>query len=197
MNRITRTGAIAALAAALTAFGGPALAETTTVMTNSTSVLPEGTGHVGQQCPSTQPYPVTIRVSSSTKDSYDSQYLNYKDLIVNGREVKVTFTNSQSKTDPHSHAIPVRIEILCSNVPHEPPTGLELQQRADIAPGFDAAVTVSCPPTYPHVTRYEERHSTGVDVVDVQQNGPTYFVDYQNTDFLHTASATLYITCSA
>ncbi|OPG10906.1 hypothetical protein [Microbispora sp. GKU 823] len=197
MHRIMRLGAIAAVAAALTAFGGPALAETTTVMTNSTSVLPESQGYVKVQCPSTIPYPVTIRASSSVKDSYNSQYLNYKEIAVAGREVKVNFTNSQSKRDAHSVNIPVKVEVLCSDVPHEPPTGLELMQRADIAPGVDAAVTVSCPPAYPHVTRYEERHSTGVDVVDVQQNGPTYFVGYQNTDFLHTASATLYVTCSA
>ncbi|MEV4296253.1 hypothetical protein [Microbispora rosea] len=197
MRRIMRTGVIAAVAAALMGFGGPALAEATTVMTNSTSVLPESTGHVGQQCPSTMPYPVTIRVSSSAKDSYDSQFLIYKQFTVNGREVQVTFTNSQSKYDSHSFNIPVSIEILCSNVPHEPPTGLELMQRADIAPGFDALVTVGCPSAYSHVTRREERHSAGVEVLDVQQDGPSYSVWYQNTDFLHTAVATLYITCSA
>ncbi|WP_182898519.1 hypothetical protein [Microbispora sp. H10830] len=197
MRRITRTGAIAAVAATLMGLGGPALAETTTVMTNATSILPEGKGYVKVQCPSTQPYPVTIRASSATKDSYDSQYLNYEDVAIAGREVKVTFTNSQSKKDPHSYAIPVRIEVLCSNEPHELPTGLELEQRAIMAPGHDALVTVSCPPAYPRVTRHEERHPTGVDVVDVQVNGPTYSVWYQNTDFLAPAWATLYITCSA
>ncbi len=196
MRRITRTGAIAAVAATLVGLGGPALAETTTVMTNSTSVLPEGTGHVGQICPSTQPYPVTIRVSSGTQDSYDSQYLHYKDLTVNGREVTVTFTNSQKKGS-NTFPIQVRIEFLCSNVPHERPTGLELEQRAVMAPAHDALVTVSCPSTHPHVTRHEERHPTGVDVLDVQQDGPSYSVWYQNTDFLSTAWATLYITCSA
>ncbi|MGI5161202.1 hypothetical protein [Microbispora sp. CA-102843] len=197
MRRITRTGAIAAVAATLVGFGGPALAETTTVVTNATSVIPEGTARLAVQCPSTQPYPVMLRVSSSTKDSYDSQNLNYKDIVVNGREVKVTFTNSQSKKDPHSYAIPVRIEVLCSNEPHVAPTGLELEQRAVMAPGQDGLVTVSCPPSHPHVTRQEERHPAGVDVLDVQQDGPSYSVRYQNTDFLAPAWATLYITCSA
>ncbi|GAA0382896.1 hypothetical protein GCM10009530_37100 [Microbispora corallina] len=198
MRTLTKTGAIAAVAAAsLMGFGVPAFAENTVVVWNSTSIGPTITTTLSQICPSTAPYPVKTSVSSGTKDSYNSQYLNYKNLTVDGRVVKMTFTNSQSLQAKPQVTLSVKLEILCSNVPQPPLSGVELKQSTSIAPGSDALVTVSCPPTHSRVTGHEERHPAGVSVVDYDQQGSSYWVRYQNDDFLNTAWADLYLTCSA
>ncbi|ETK34792.1 hypothetical protein [Microbispora sp. ATCC PTA-5024] len=198
MRTLMKAGAIAAVAAAsLMGFGAPAFAESTVVVWNSTSIGPQITTTLSQKCPSTEPYPVKTTVSSGTKDSYNSQYLNYKNLTVDGRVVKMTFTNSQSLRDQHPVTLSVKLEILCSNVPQQPVTSVELKQSASITPGGDALVTVSCPPTHSHVTGHEERHPAGVAVVDYGQEGSSYWVRYENDDFLNTAWADLYLTCSA
>ncbi|MEU6432164.1 hypothetical protein ABZ860_40195 [Microbispora sp. NPDC046973] len=198
MRKLIRTGAIASLAAApLIGFAAPAFAENTVVVWNSTSIGPEITTTLSQKCPSTNPYPVTVRTSSGTEDSYDSQYLNYTNMTIDGRTVKMTFTNSQSKLDQHPTTLSVKLEILCSNVPQPPPSGVELRQSATIGPGGEALVIVSCPSTHSHVTDHQERHPAGVSIVDSGQEGSSYWVQYQNDDFLHPGSVDLYLTCSA
>ncbi|MFI6316929.1 hypothetical protein ACIBG8_05390 [Nonomuraea sp. NPDC050556] len=203
MRKLMKTGAIAAVAAAsLVGSVAPAMAtstvvENTVLVWNSTSIGPENTTTLTAKCPSTSPYPVKIAVSSSTKDSYNSQYLGYKNLTVDGRAVKVTYTNSQSKLDRYATSQSVKVEVLCSNIPQEPPTSVELKESTSMAPGGEALVIVTCPPSQPRVTGHEERHPAGVSIVDSGQEGSSYWVRYQNDDFLHAAWSDLYLTCSA
>ncbi|WP_169984030.1 MULTISPECIES: hypothetical protein [unclassified Microbispora] len=199
MRKLTRTGAVAAMAAAaaLTVPVAPAFAEETVVMTNSTSVQPGMTVYVSRTCPSTKPYPVTTRTSSVAQDTWDGGELVYKGITVNGREVKVTFGNSQSKTDKHASAILVKIEVLCSNVQHEPMTGFEFMQSTRIPPGGDALLMVACPPSHPHLSGADGRRPANVGITSVQSDDHSYAVWYQNDDFMHEGWAELWATCSA
>ncbi|GGO00332.1 hypothetical protein [Microbispora bryophytorum] len=198
MRKLTRTGAITAMAAAaLTVLVAPAFAEETVVMTNSTSVGPGISAYVSVQCPSTKPYPVSTRTSSIIQDTYDGPLLNFTGITVNGRQVKVSFSNSQSKSDPHGTRVSVKIEVLCSNVQHEPMTGFEFMQSTKMPPGGEALLTVACPPTHPRLTGVDERHPAKVSITSVHPEEHSYSVWYQNDDFMAENWAELWATCSA
>ncbi|MEU8175184.1 hypothetical protein AB0C14_20080 [Microbispora hainanensis] len=109
----------------------------------------------------------------------------------------MSFSNSQSKTDPHGMRISMKIDVVCSNVQHEPMTGFEFMQRTTLPPGGDALLTVACPPTHPHLTGVDQRHPAGVSIVDFYPEPHSFTVAYQNDDFMAENWAELWATCSA